>query len=123
MRDYQDNYTHFRQAVPPLRVRGVAEARTDAMNVVLWLVGERQIDNVGKLLHVDASRCNVSGDEEPALALLERLQVCSAFAVVTHPRQDAARVLVQINFGPWCKQSRAERARVGPGGGRKCVTL
>ena len=95
----------------PMHGREVAAAHTDAMDVVLRLVGECQVDNVGKLLDVDPSGCNISRNEEPAFTFLESLQVCPAFAVLTHSRQDAARILVQIDFCP-CSSAQIRKSDI-----------
>mmetsp|Transcript_32921 Transcript_32921/g.82701 ORF Transcript_32921/g.82701 Transcript_32921/m.82701 type:complete len:253 (-) Transcript_32921:1290-2048(-) len=68
----------------------------DAVNVVLGIVRESVVYNVGQLFDVDAARGNICADEEADVALLERRQVVAALLIGAIAMHDAARVcLVQ----------------------------
>ena len=62
--------------------RAGAACAPDAVDVVLGLVGEVEVDDVLKTLHVDAAACDVGRDHDLDLAVAERVEHLEALVLV-----------------------------------------
>lgn len=81
---------------------------SDSMNVILLLVGQRDVDDVGKSGNVESSCRDIRADQEPHVSSLEPLQVLLPLvrfpvAMETHARIGVVLVLssarlVEVTF-------------------------
>ena len=70
----RDLVTKWRQGKTIAAVTHCTNTLTNAMNILLGFIWQRDVDHVGQFLDVNATSSNIGADEEPDVAVLESLR-------------------------------------------------